>query len=529
MIATRVVLVTTTSARELVESTARELLNNYDDLEVEIIVTSAPVASLASTESILNDLLKYKKRIENADLVILPGMVRGSARKLEEVLGVPVVKGPRYVGDLPEMIALLKKGMRFSTDVPADDVIAVDGKKRLNYLLRKLNSVKPSFKMKNVAFTLRPPPLNLFYELCPAAFSNCRLRRFKNFSTLVEDLAKLGYSGVIIGCDVENCCYDDMQAKLLEVKKHGLLAGIDVYELSEVPREVLELTDMILNVTAKDIEIIARRVQRDVVLVLVPERTDSLSEAINSIRGAVKLAENAGFRKLVIDPILKPPLLGLSQSLMLLRDAISSIKYPFLAGPCNVYELMDADSPGIIALLTALLFEVGVSNLLITEASRKACGAAEEAAYARKMIYEAFARKSPPKDTLYNLLILKDKRKREVQPSSECLVSRRKIVEETIPPRMEEVYVKLYVNREMQRIIVDVHCRGEIIRYEGKNPLDLGRAIIREIGLAAEHAMYLGFELSKAYMALKTAKDYVQDDELFTWHGYLGGEAKQYK
>ncbi len=524
MIATKVVLVTTTSAKELVESIARELLDNYNDLKVEIIITSVPVASLASTESILNDLLKHKKQIENTDLVILPGMLRGSARKLEEVLGVPVVKGPKYVGDLPDMIALLKKGMRFSTDVPADDVIAVDGRRRLNRLLKKLSDVKPCFKIRNVTFTLRPPPLNLFYELCPAAFSNCRLHRFKNFSTLVEALAKLGYSGVIIGCDVENCCYGDMQAKMLEVKKHGLLAGIDVYELSEVPKEVLKLADIILNVTAEHVEIIARRVQRNTVLVLVPERTNSLSEAINSIRKAVKLAENAGLRKLVIDPVLKPPLLGLSQSLILLKDAVSLIKYPFLAGPCNVYELMDADSPGIIALLTALLFEVGVSNLLITEASRKACGAAEEAAYARKMIYEAFTRKSPPKDTLYNLLILKDKRKREVQPSSECLVSRRKAVEEAIPPRMEEVYVKLYVNREAQRIIVDVYCKGEVVRYEGTNPLDLGRAIVREIGLTAEHAMYLGFELSKAYTALKTAKDYVQDDELFTWHGYLGSE-----
>jgi len=521
VIATKVVLVTTTSAKELVESIARELLRNYNDLEVEIIVTAAPVASLASVESILNDLLKHRKRIKNADLVILPGMIRGSAKKLEEILGVPVVKGPKYVGDLPEMIALLRKGVHFSADVPADNVIVIDGEARLKNLLRKLSNVKPHFRLGNVTFTLRPPPLNLFYELCPTAFFNCSLRRFNDLSTLVKSLAKLGYSGVIIGCDVENCCYDDLRTKLLNVKKHGLLAGIDVYNPSDVPRDILKHTDIILNVTAKDIEMLTKHARKDMILVLVPEKTDSVPEALNSIKRAIRLAEAAGFKKLMIDPILKPPLLGLSRSLALLGNAISLVKYPFLAGPCNIYELMDADSPGIIALLTALLFEMGVSNLLVTEASRKTCGAAEEAAHARNMIYEAFVRKSPPKDTLYNLLILKDKTKREVQPNSEHLITKKRVVEEFIPPKIEEVYVKLYINRKTQSIIVDVYRGGEIVRYEGKRPLDLGRAIVREIGLNAEHAMYLGFELSKAYIALKTAKDYVQDDDLFTWCGYL--------
>ncbi len=524
MIATRIVLVTTTSARELVESVAKELLSSYDDIELEIIVSSASVASLASTESILGDLLKHKERITNADLVILPGLIRGSAKKLENVLGVPVVKGPRYVGDLPEMIALLKKGMRFSTDIPADDVITMGGKKRLSHLLRKLEKVKPCFKVKNVSFTLRPPPLNLFYELCPTAFSNCRLRRFKNFRTLVAGLAKLGYSGVIVGCDVEENCYDDLRTKLLEIRRHGLLAGIDVFDLSEVPKEVFELTDIILNVTAEDIDIITRHAQEDTALVLVPEETNSVTEAMNSIKSAVKLAEDAGFKKLIIDPILKPPMLGLAPSLAFLREVISLIRYPSLVGLCNVYELMDADSPGIIALLTALMFEAGVSNLLITEASRKACGAAEEAVHARMMIYEAFTRKSPPKDTAYNLLILKDKRKREIRHDNEGAIIRKRIVEEVVPPKIERTYIRIHVNREAQRIVVDVYHNGKVTRYEGKDPLSLGRVVVRESGLGAEHAMYLGFELSKAYLAIKTAKDYVQDDELFMWLGYLNNE-----
>jgi len=321
VITTRIVLVTTTSARGIVESVAKELMNSYNDLELRVIVTSASVASLTSTEDIMDDLLKHRKLIADADLVILPGMIRGSAKKLEEVLNVPVVKGPKYAGDLPEMIALLKRGMHFSADISADDVISIDGRKRLDRLFKSMEKIECCFKVRNVSFVLKPPPLNLFYELCPASFSVCKLRRFRDFRTLVAGLAKLGYSGIIIGCDAEESCYDDLPLKLLEIRKHGLLAGIDVYDLSKVPRKIYEFTDIVLNVTAKDIDIIKRHAQKDMILVLVPERTDSLSEAMDSLMRAINLAENAGFRKLVIDPILKPAMLGLTQSLMLLKKS----------------------------------------------------------------------------------------------------------------------------------------------------------------------------------------------------------------
>ena len=53
--------------------------------------------------------------------------------------------------------------------------------------------------------------------------------------------------------------------------------------------------------------------------------------------------------------------------------------------------------------------EVGIQNLIISEASRKAKGAMAEAIIARDMVYEAFIRKSPPINLSNNLLILKRK------------------------------------------------------------------------------------------------------------------------
>jgi dihydropteroate synthase len=42
----------------------------------------------------------------------------------------------------------------------------------------------------------------------------------------------------------------------------------------------------------------------------------------------------------------------------------------------------------------------------------------------------------------------------------------------------------------------------------------VARALVRKVGLDAEHAAYLGYEVSKAEIALKLGKTYIQDEDL---------------
>lgn len=66
--------------------------------------------------------------------------------------------------------------------------------------------------------------------------------------------------------------------------------------------------------------------------------------------------------------------------------------------------------------------------------------------------------------------------------------------------------------------IIVIHLRAdtgkELERYEGSNPMDIYKKIAHNGDLRTDHALFLGSELQKAYIALKTGKRYEQDMEI---------------
>ena len=506
---------------EVVEG-MRQFLTKHG-ISINVIKSSIPVAPLATTSLLAEDLKQHLKVIKEADLVIIPGLVQGAASELEQVLGVPVIKGTAYAGDLPRLIKLIVEGgvsvSSLKGSDPADVVIGRMLEEEFSTLLKAVSEGNRLFRVRDVVFALRPPPLNLFYELCTNTARICPSPRLESIEALCTSLKSLGYAGLIVGCDVEGC-YEGVREKLELIKDSGLISGIDAYNYPQIDPDIIAEADMLLNIDASVLDSIADKVRSDTILTLIPNSANSGREVISSINLAVSKAREYGFERILIDPILKPPMLGLLESIKVLSEVASSVKYPILAGLCNVYELIDADTPGVIALLTTLLFEAGVSNLLVTEASRKACGAAEEASVARDLAYWAYLRKSPPKDYTHSLLVLKDKRVRQTLSADVGVASLEKasviIVDKFVKPRMDKKYLKIHIDYRRLKLVVDVYCgRRLLARYIGNDPLSLGRVVSRNEGLSAEHSLYLGFELCKAYSALKLLKEYIQDEELF--------------
>lgn len=78
-------------------------------------------------------------------------------------------------------------------------------------------------------------------------------------------------------------------------------------------------------------------------------------------------------------------------------------------------------------------------------------------------------------------------------------------------------YFLIRVNKKKGLIEVGFCEHGNVVNLiiEGKKPEEIYHTIFRE-GLITkfEHAAYLGKELEKAYIALKTGAKYVQDSEL---------------
>jgi len=516
----RLLLVTSRAAADMLREVVEELRKKLDGkVEFEIFVSSVPVASLASADFIARELKNFLRERMDIDLIVIPGLVRGSAKTIEELTGIRSVKGPRYVGDLPDFVDMLLTGFEFSPDVPADDLLREIIVSSLDERVTELSiRSEAAFYLRGVKIPVRPPPLLLLFE------TSVEPAKAVSDASYVREL---GFDGVIIGCESWGCPKSVAVEAVRSVRQvwPSALLGFDAKDYSNLADVVaMGDVDIVMNLTSDDVESLGEAL-RGKGAVIIPET--GAADPLNSIKAGVRAAERVGANP-IIDPMILPPLNGLAPSLASFFASLKVFsRYPHLLGAPNVYELMDADTPGAAAVLTALAIEAGASLLLVTESSNKAVGAAQEFAIARKMVLRALARKSPPKDVGASLLILKEKRYRGTSPPR--LSVRVVEINKYVPPKLDkDFFVKIYVDRDEERIVADVHTSGgeAVLRVTGKDALSVARALLAEVpGISREHAAYIGYELCKAETALKLMKSYVQDLPLFEF-SYRGRAIK---
>ncbi|MEM0361395.1 MAG: dihydropteroate synthase-like protein [Sulfolobales archaeon] len=503
----RILVITSSSAYEI----AKDVVSRIKDHEVVVYKLNHPVASLMTTSYIARELSGKVK--EKYDYVIVPGLAIGDASILKEVVNTEVVKGPKYLGDLPDMIKFLELGVKFSTKLAADDIIK--DYLAVKYASELTNIIEPkySFEVRGVKIPLRPPPLILFYEVT--------VKEANDYSTILKRIKKasdLGVDAIIIGLPVNRKVPEGVLRDLFnEVRSEVRIpVGIDV-QVCELRNYLSVDPDIIMNVDLSSINLL--KDYKDRVVVLIPNTTTSLSDISKSLKEAINEAVRIGFSKIIVDVLLKPLQLGFVESLVNYYYISKELDYPLMMGLSNVYELLDADTHSVIALLTSTAMELGVSVLLVTEESRKSLNSVKEAVKAREMVHRAYVRKSPPIDVGVDLLIVKEKRRKAVEVPE--ISAETSLVVEEFPPKVEDpYYFKIYVDEVSRNIIVDVYSANSevcIKRYSGSNPLSLCRMISKDFPtLSKDHYSYLGYELCKAEIALKLGKSYVQDDILFS-------------
>jgi dihydropteroate synthase-like protein len=230
-------------------------------------------------------------------------------------------------------------------------------------------------------------------------------------------------------------------------------------------------------------------------------------------------ARQLGFRKVIGDLILEPT--NVLDSYVAFQQFNRRNPYvPLMIGIANVVELFDADSVGLNALLARLASEVGVAVLLVTEKTPKAAGSIREAATASKMMFLAKKRESVPRDLGLDLLILKNKAEREAPFTVD--LSKAVLAENPASPVQLDPcgVIRIMVDRDGDTLVAahfgsaDASVPLHVIRGA------TGGAVLAELlrlGLVSrlDHAAYLGFELSKAEVALRVGRGYVQDADLF--------------
>ncbi|ASJ09483.1 dihydropteroate synthase [Thermococcus siculi] len=480
----------------------------------DVFVTPVSVAAFLTPELIARYLKKAGIKSDAYDLILIPGLVRGSAQLIEDELGIPAFKGPRNAMDLPQVLKALEKGFKLSKEVPADDLFSVDALKRVEDIrnrTRNRNYIEKALKKPwNVLIGNLPVGRDFPARILGEVVDAPKLGVEKTLEKALYYLRE-GADIIDIGMVAGETNLDFVE-EIPEIRERLREEGFDVpisfdsLNTSEIER-ALDYADLFLSVDEGNLEGLVT--EKPVVLIPTNQKEGYFptkpSERVAFLEKLKEKAIDLGYETIIPDLILEhvPHLARSVTAFQLYRER--NPEDVLLAGVGNVVELYDADSVGMNALLAGIARELSINLLLTTEVSAKAKGSVRELRRAADMnLFDI------PKDLGFDLLILKEKREAEwhFEPAEEIVEAREKIVE------LEPVYFRIWVKEG--RIWVNAHRRTEaVLTIVGDEPNAIIDTILEHFEIDPRHAFYLGRELERAYTALKLRRSYVQEVELF--------------
>jgi len=517
----KVLLITGALAEDAVKRYAKE-----SRVETEIVALKIAVAALLTPETVA-------KAIENMTLkgfnvILVPGLVRGDTSIITKTVGVQTFKGPRYAADLPTVLDSLGE-VQLSTVVPACDLLRAKLQKKALQEIANAEQNREELLKKPGSMLIgnltvgKDFPLRVLAEIVDAP-----LMKDEKIQTLAKEFVQAGASIIDIGMVTGESRPSDAKHVIELVKQVvDVPVSIDTLDPAEIQAGVHAGAELVLSADAGNLEAIAPYVQNVAVVVIPTNQCQGYfpkkaEDRVKYMEQLIEKAKKLGISKCLADLILEPS--DVLESFLAFKEfAARNPDVPLFVGVSNVTELIDADSVGVNALLARLSQEVDASILLATEKSTKAKGTVAEEVAAAKMMFLAKKRGSVPKDLGIDLLILKDKRVHE-EPYDKKLEVKAKVVtatEKSEPAILDSMGMfKIFIDR-VDNVLVSVHYTSldmtkPINIVKGKTA-DSVYAKIAAMGLVSklDHAAYLGSELAKAEIALRTGKEYIQDNVLF--------------
>jgi dihydropteroate synthase-like protein len=517
----KVLLITGLLAEKTVKNYAKE-----SNVETEVLALKVPVAALLNPEQIAKALKKTDAK--DFEVILVPGLIRGDASIIADSVGVPTFKGPRYAADLSTVLDAIGQ-VKLSTVTPACDLLREELQQKA---LRELEAVEKNkdVLLKNSGNMLigelavgKDFPIRVMAEIVDAA-----LMPSAEIQRLAKHYMKMGAGIIDVGMVAGESRPSDAKRAVQAVKSVvNVPVSIDTLDPDEIREAVAAGADLILSADAGNVEQIASFAS-DVAVVVIPTNQregyfpEKAEDRIRFLEEIMEKARRLGMKRLIADLILEPS--NVLASLVAFRDfSVRNPEVPLFVGVSNVTELFDADSVGVNALLARLASEVNASMLLATEKSSKAKGTVKEEVIASKMMFLAKKRGSVPKDLGIDLLVLKDKRKheeiydKELEKEAQVTMANDESERAALDP---QGVFHVVVDRNAETIVA-LHFTTD----EAEKPKNIVKgktaeavyAKIVEMGLVTrlDHAAYLGSELAKAEVALKTGKEYIQDSPLF--------------
>ena len=297
----------------------------------EIVDIGVKVAALM-TEDIIRRRLKLADGI---DRVILPGRYRGDLEQLSAHFGVPFVRGPDEVADLPFFLGragqppdLSRHDMRIFAEIVDAPMLSVDA------LLARAHVLK-----------------------------------------------RAGADVIDLGCLPETP-FPLLADAVRALKADGFSVSVDSASLDELRAGTGAGADYVLSLTEDTLPLAFEHAITPVLIPSAPCDLDSLGRAIEA-------AQKAGI-SFIADPVLDPIHFGFAASLGRFIEARR--RWPdveLLMGTGNLTELTDADSSGVTAILVGLCSELSIRNVLVVHVSPHTVRTVEEHDIARRILFAA--------------------------------------------------------------------------------------------------------------------------------------------
>lgn len=437
------------------------------------------------------------------DLVMIPGSITSDFREAERVLSTSVRLGPKNAADIGAVLRKIKAGeLALSTTVPACQLIQGRARQVAGRLLSELEArAGAEMVIRGVKIGGRSR-MKVLAEVVDATrlSPHALAERIRYYEEEGADMIDLGIPLDAAASDVRSALLTARGATELPI-------SIDTLRADLISAGLEGGADLILSLNAANIPQVAGRVaEAGLPAVVIPGPGEICLEE------NLKEAQELGVRA-IADPVLDPPLLGLAGSIeRYLAFSRSHPDVPLFFGVGNATELIDADSTGANAILSAIAAECGASILFSPEYSAKARGSISELAISSRMMMLGRERASPPKELGLDLLILKEKRRLPEEPMPAGSVASG--AGHPFVPDLAGGF-RIFLSDGM------IVARNGGTTVCGTDAADLLNTLI-EMGQVSrlDHAGYLGRELERASIALRLKRGYVQDEPLWPSHSF---------
>ena len=361
----------------------------------KVLDIGVKVAALMTEEIIM-------RRLPNpveADQVMLPGRCRADLERLSSRFGVPFLRGPDELKDIPTYFGRARK---------ASDMTKYD--------------------------------IQIFAEIVDASALSV-----DSILKRASDYIQKGANVIDLG-GLPDTPFPYLEEGIRTLKQQGYKTSVDSANPEELLRGGKAGADYLLSLNEDTLHI-ADEVAS--IPVLIPKEHGDMASLYRAMHALDKKS-----RKYLVDPVLDPVNFGFMESLE--RYAQVRRERPdaeMLMGTGNLTELTDADTTGITAVLLGIASELHIRNVLVVQVSPHTRRTVEEHDLARRIMFASRAEHELPKDYADGLLCLHARRPFP-QSSDEIAESAREVRDKNFRIEIAEDGIHIY-NRDGHHIAQD--------------------------------------------------------------------------